>query len=61
MLRVTERIGRCKATMANPETGLRDADTLAALGTWGHQDFGVYAEVVEVGPIAVGDAVAVPP
>lgn len=61
VLRVTERIGRCKATMANPETGRRDADTLAALETWGHDDFGVYAEVVEGGPIAIGDPVAVPP
>jgi hypothetical protein len=23
---------------------------------WGHQDFGVYAEVIEGGRIAVGDA-----
>ena len=59
-LRVTERIGRCKATMANPETGRRDADTLAALATWGHKDFGVYAEVIEGGRIAVGDTVVVP-
>lgn len=52
-----QRITRCKATMANPETGVRDADTLAALREWGHQDFGLYAEVVEGGPIATGDEV----
>ena len=29
ILQVEERIGRCKATMANPETGIRDADVEA--------------------------------
>ncbi len=60
VLAVREPITRCKATMANPETGRRDADTLAALRTWGHQDFGVYAEVVRGGPIRTGDPVTVP-
>lgn len=55
VLRVTERIERCKVTMANPDTGLRDADPLAALRSWGHQDFGVFAEVIEGGRIAHGD------
>lgn len=59
VLEVKEPITRCKATMANPETGTRDADTLAALRTWDHQDFGVYAEVVESGRITAGDAVRV--
>lgn len=59
MLRVRERITRCKATTVNPETGRSDADTLGALQAgWGHQDFGVYAEVIEGGTVAVGDAVA---
>ena len=45
-LAVREPILRCLATTANPNTGLRDADTLGALNTnWGHQDFGIYAEV----------------
>ena len=57
VLEVTERITRCKATMANPETGRRDVDTLAALRTWDHQDFGVYAAVVEGGAIRTGDSV----
>ncbi|NRA98434.1 MAG: MOSC domain-containing protein [Rhodobacteraceae bacterium] len=57
VLEVKERITRCKATMANPETGRRDVDTLAALRTWDHQDFGVYAEVVTGGTIAPGDTV----
>ena len=58
-LRVREVITRCKATTANPETGLVDADTLGGLRAgWGHQDFGVYAEVVTGGRVAVGDAAA---
>jgi hypothetical protein len=59
VLRVEERITRCKATMANPDTGRRDVDTLAVLRTWDHQDFGVYAAVVEGGTIRPGDAVEV--
>lgn len=59
-LRVRERIERCRATEANPETGVRDAETLQALESgWGHLDFGVYAEVEEGGEIRVGDPVAV--
>ncbi|WP_170378438.1 MOSC domain-containing protein [Ruegeria atlantica] len=57
VLRVRERITRCLATTANPDTGVRDTDTLGALETWGHQDFGVYAEVLEGGAISVGDKV----
>ncbi|HKK97484.1 MAG TPA: MOSC N-terminal beta barrel domain-containing protein [Marivita sp.] len=57
VLRVRERTDRCKATHANPETGRRDADVLSALDTWGHQDFSVRAEVVDGGPLAVGDTV----
>ncbi|WP_179379235.1 MOSC domain-containing protein [Jannaschia marina] len=51
------RITRCRATEANPETGRRDADTLGVLRSWDHQDFGIYAEVVEGGEIARGAAV----
>ncbi len=55
-LAVRERITRCVATTVNPATGVSDADTLAALQAgWGHKDFGVYAEVVAGGPVAVGD------
>ncbi len=57
VLRVKERITRCLATTANPETGERDADTLGALAHWNHQDFGVYAEVLRGGTINVGDEV----
>jgi uncharacterized protein len=59
-LRIVERITRCKATTVDPDTGRPDADTLGALEEgWGHTDFGVYAEVVAGGPVAVGDPVAV--
>ena len=57
---IVERTDRCMATTANPETGRRDADTLAALGTWDHQDMGVRAICVEGGEIALGDPVSVP-
>jgi uncharacterized protein YcbX len=57
-LTVRQRITRCKATTANPETGRFDADTLGALQDgYGHQDFGVYAEVTAGGRIETGMAV----
>jgi uncharacterized protein len=53
---VTERITRCSATSVDPETGRVNAPTLQALqDNYGHQDFGVFAVVVESGPIEVGD------
>ncbi len=54
---IRERITRCLATTANPETGERDADTLGALNSWDHQDFGVYAEVIQGGEIRLEDKV----
>jgi uncharacterized protein YcbX len=59
-LRIEERITRCRATSANPDTGRIDADTLGGLeAAFGHQDFGTYAVVTRGGPIAVGDRVEV--
>jgi len=56
---VRQRITRCKATLANPETGKRDVDTLAALTAgWDHTDFGIYAEVISGGEVALGDPVS---
>ncbi|WP_298258310.1 MOSC N-terminal beta barrel domain-containing protein [uncultured Litoreibacter sp.] len=52
---IEERITRCLATTVNPETGERDSDTLGALKTWGHQDFGVYGVVKKSGAIRTGD------
>jgi len=57
---VLEPITRCTATMANPKTGERDAETLAALQAgWGHQDFGVAMVVVEAGEVTCGDEMVV--
>jgi uncharacterized protein YcbX len=55
-LRIEERITRCRATSADPLTGVIDADTLGGLqSAYGHQDFGVYATVTRGGAIATGD------
>lgn len=57
-LEVVERIERCRATEANPDTGERDTDTLALLrDRFGHRDFGVFARVVRPGRIALGEEV----
>jgi uncharacterized protein YcbX len=54
-LLIRERITRCNATRAN-EAGAVDCDTLAILQSrWGHQDLGVYAEVIADGTVAEGD------
>ena len=59
-LEVRERIERCLATTANPDTGQRDVDTLKALKTgWGHQDFGVKAYVLQAGTITLNDQVEI--
>lgn len=55
-LRIREPITRCMATTANPDTGIRDADTLGTLKSWGHTDMGIYAEVTTSGKIAIGDS-----
>ena len=62
VLEVKEPIYRCRATEANPDTGHRDADTLGALTRLrgeGETRFGVYAEVIEGGGIAVGDGASI--
>ena len=57
-LRVTEPIGRCAATSADTDTGRIDIDMPEALkAQFGHSDFGIYAEVVTGGEIALGDEV----
>jgi uncharacterized protein YcbX len=56
-LRVVKRIVRCPATEVNPATGERDAQPPRWLRThFKHTDLGVYAEVIEGGRVAVGDA-----
>ena len=60
VLHLAEPIQRCKATMANPATGLRDVDTLQGLRDHaGAQNFGLYARVVQGGTLRPGDAVEV--
>ena len=55
VLEVVERITRCSATTVDPETGKIAGDTLGTLmARYGHQDFGVYARVIEGGEIATG-------
>jgi uncharacterized protein YcbX len=63
---VRMRVGRCVITTQSPETGEKDFDSLRALEAYraarlpGTQiDFGVYASVVEPGPVRVGDPVEV--
>jgi uncharacterized protein YcbX len=58
---VFARTQRCDATNVDPATGKRDLAVPAhLLKTWGHQDVGVYAKVVEGGSIAVGVPVSAP-
>ena len=62
-VRVGGPVPRCAVTTRNPETGERDLDTLRLIKAYrgvrdGEAiDFGVYAEVVQPGRVAVGDAV----
>lgn len=57
-LRITDHIARCAATNVDCDTGSTDIDmpeTISAL--YGHTDFGIFAELVTGGDIAVGDKV----
>jgi uncharacterized protein YcbX len=58
-LKIVKRIVRCAATEVDPDTGIRDLPVPRVLmDTYGHMECGVYGEVVEAGPIAVGDRAA---
>jgi uncharacterized protein len=63
VVRLTKQDGRCRMTTRNPETGIRDFDTLKAIKAYrglrnGKSiDFGVYGDVVAPGRIRVGDPV----
>ena len=58
--KIVKRIVRCAATEVDPDTGIRDHPIpQILLNTFGHADCGVYAEVIEDGPIATGDSVAI--
>jgi MOSC domain-containing protein len=59
-LRVVKRIVRCAATNVDPETAARDLNIPHSLMRHlGHNECGVYAEVIAGGAIATGDAVSV--
>jgi uncharacterized protein YcbX len=58
VVHVDAHIERCKATQVDPTTAARDLDTVRLLREhYGHVELGVYAEVIEIGRIAVGDVV----
>lgn len=58
-LKVVKRITRCAAVNVDPETAARDLEIPPALmRRRGHNECGVYAEVIAGGAIAVGDAIA---
>lgn len=59
-LKVVKRIVRCAATNVDPDTAVRDLTIPKTLmRTYGHADLGVYAEVIDAGTIAEGDAIKV--
>jgi uncharacterized protein YcbX len=58
--KVVKRIVRCAATNVDPQTGARDLEIPKTLmKAFGHQDLGVYLEVVTPGPIATGNNIEV--
>ncbi len=58
-LKVVKRITRCAAINVDPETAARDLEIPQALmRRLGHNECGIYADVIAGGVIAVGDAVA---
>jgi uncharacterized protein YcbX len=64
-IRVGGPVDRCAVTTRDPDTGVRDLDTLRVIRDYRGArasdgksiDFGVYAQVVEPGPVRLGDAV----
>jgi MOSC domain-containing protein len=61
---VRGNVGRCAVTTLDPDRGVRDLDTLGAIASYRAGvptreplPFGVWCQVVEPGPVAVGDAV----
>ena len=59
-LKVVKRITRCAATNVDPDTAARDLEIPETLmRRFGHNECGIYAEVIADGTIAVGDKVAV--
>lgn len=64
-VRLHAHVGRCAVTTQNPDTGIRDLDTLAAIAAYRSEvetreplPFGVWGEVARPGRVAVGDVVS---
>jgi uncharacterized protein len=58
-LKVVKRITRCAAVNVDPETAARDLEIPQALmRRLGHNECGIYAEVIAGGTISVGDTIA---
>jgi hypothetical protein len=64
VVEVRGNVGRCVVTKTNPDTGIRDLETLDAIDayrcdvpTTERLPFGVWCEVVEPGRVALGDPV----
>jgi uncharacterized protein YcbX len=64
VIRVDVPVERCVITTQDPSTGLKDFETLAAIKAYRGRgllkapiEFGVYAEVLQVGTVRVGDPV----
>jgi uncharacterized protein len=57
-LKVVKRITRCAATNVDPDTAARDLEIPQTLmRRFGHNECGIYAEVVAGGTVAVDDAI----
>ena len=63
---VRETVGRCAVTTRDPDTGVRDLETLDTIAAYRAHvpsreplPFGVWCEVVQPGRVAVGDSVEV--
>lgn len=63
---VREHVGRCAVTTLDPDTGIRDLDTLGTIAAYRSDvptreplPFGIWCEVVEPGRVALGDPVDV--
>jgi hypothetical protein len=59
-LKVVKRITRCAAVNVDPESAARDLDIPSAImRRLGHNQCGIYAEVIADGEVAIGDEIAV--
>jgi hypothetical protein len=66
LVRPRGHVGRCVITTRNPDTAAGDLDTLKLLATYRHKldtteplAFGIHGEVLEGGPVRLGDPVTV--